>query len=88
MKHFLDGLTYQERRLLNAACGGLIMAQEPDVAKEVIKKMAKDSQQFSQRRRKPSVNAINAHNNNNATLEPIMQQLEAITSFMQNMNYP
>ena len=67
MTHFVDGLTYHERGLLNAASGGLIMGQGPTVAREVIKKMAKDSQQCGKRNKKPGVHAI--HTSSQNTLE-------------------
>ena len=49
MQAFIDGLTYQERGLLNGASRGLLMAQGPACAKEVIIKMAKDSLHHAQK---------------------------------------
>ena len=80
--YLYEYLLPDERRMLNAACGGSIMNKTPKAAFEMIGDLSEESRQFNTRSGSHSTRAANAVNVNSSSNSEIQELKDIMRQFM------
>ncbi|CAH9067015.1 unnamed protein product [Cuscuta epithymum] len=82
--YFYDGLVDQDRRMVNAACGGGIVNKTPSQARDLISELAENSRHYNGRSSTRRIMAVESNNALESQVNGLASQVTGLTSLVKD----